>query len=77
MNLDKLTHLLCLAFQCSDGPFQIKVSYSDHDEWASLSKEEIKNLSDQQDIKQIDICNPGKDRRWHQRLGDDRRTNRI
>jgi hypothetical protein len=69
--------MLCLAFQMSEGPYETKVSYMDHDEWLKLSREEIENLSDLTDIRQIDICNPSKERRWMDRLTFDRRTQTI
>jgi hypothetical protein len=73
MNLSKLSILLCLAFQESDGPFHVSVECNQGVVWAHYTKQQIGELSDIECIVCIDVCEPRSDRRWHQRLTEDRR----
>lgn len=76
MNLKKINHLLALAFQNSDGPYEVIVRY---DNGTSLSgpmtKDRISALSEKESVVEIKIGTrltnrrkterPGhKDRRW-------------
>jgi len=76
MNLDKLTILLCLAFQESEGPFEVDVKTSDSTVRMRLMKEEIKKLSNNPSIIEIDIRTPVSDRRLKERWTKYRRINR-
>ena len=74
MILNKLDIMLCWAFANSDGPFNIKVSYADHNEWSVSSKLEIGNLSDLDSVSQIEIIDIRLERRWRERTNSsDRR----
>lgn len=73
MKLFKIDIMLCLAFQ-EEGPFDVKVTYSDHVEWKKLSREQIDNLSDIDDVCSIEVCIPRNDRRWRNRDNKDRRN---
>ncbi len=76
MNLDKLTILLCLAFQESEGPFDVDVKLSDSVSRMRLMKNEIKELSMSPSIIEIDISIPIADRRSKERWTRHRRVNR-
>lgn len=74
MIVEKLDAMLCLAFQNSEGPFKVKVSYLDHYDWLELSKSEIESLSDLEPVIKIEIVNVLPERRWRDRLSSsDRR----
>ena len=69
MNLNKLDLMLCLAFQESEGPFNVEVKFynpldKNTQEIFILSKQEIRNVSMWDEIKSISIVEPFKDRRW-------------
>lgn len=78
MNINKLETMLCLAFQESDGPFDIVIRFRNNEKlpWRiSASKEEIKKFSNEDCIEYIALTNPIKDRRWIGRQDNDRRKN--
>lgn len=76
MNLDKLTVLLCLAFQESEGPFDVNVKMSSSVSRMRLMKNEIKELSMSPSVVEIDIGVPIADRRSKERWTKNRRINR-
>lgn len=65
--------MLCLALQ-EEGPFNVKITYSDHVEWKKLSKQEIDQLSDIDEVSTIEICLPRRERRWRNRGKKERRN---
>jgi hypothetical protein len=73
MKLFKLDVMLCLALQ-EEGPFNVKITYSDHVEWKKLSKQEIDQLSDIDEVSTIEICLPRRERRWRNRGKKERRN---
>jgi hypothetical protein len=73
MKINKLDVMLCLAFQGGEGPFDVKVSYSDRIEWSKYTKQQIEDLSDLDAIVSIEICLPRSERRWRDRGGFDPR----
>jgi hypothetical protein len=79
MNIDKLSVMLCLGFQESDGPFNVIIklinSKSNRQEIHKkrISKEEIKSFSDNQFVISIDIAKPIDDRRSKDRWKNHRR----
>lgn len=75
MNILKLDNVLCLALQSSEGPFDIKIKFIDHNEWACISKQEIENLSNLDTVLSIESCLPRSDRRWNIRVGKRPRRN--
>ena len=76
MIISKLTILLTIAFQESEGPFDIEATYTDHVEHKTLTKDQIGELSDIKGVIIIDIRKPSGERRWHHRTVNDRRINR-
>lgn len=76
MNLKKINHLLALAFQNSEGPFEVIVKYDNGTSLSgSMTKERISTLSEKESVVEIKIGTrltnrrkterPGyKDRRW-------------
>lgn len=73
MQLNKISVLLCLGMQESEGPFSVCVISENKKEFLKLSRNEIKNLSDGKEILSIDIVAPIKERRWWNRGTKDRR----
>lgn len=71
--------MLCLGFQESDGPFDVIIKFINSGTGQQeiskkrLSKEEIKNLSDDQLVIRIDIAEPIDDRRSKERWVNERR----
>lgn len=79
MNINKLSVMLCLAFQESDGPFDVVIKLINSKNGQQeinkkrISKEDIKILSDSQFIIEIDIAEPIDDRRLKDRWQNNRR----
>lgn len=73
MNLDKLTALLCFAFQESEGPFNVDVKFCNSIVRMRLMKNEIKKLSMSPSIMEIAISTSVVDRRSKERWTKNRR----
>lgn len=67
---------MCLAFQESDGPFNIDVKFDGFASKLRLMKEDIKKLSEDSFVIEIDICTPITDRRSEERWQKQRRINK-
>lgn len=63
MNLNKLDIMLCFAFQESEGPFKICIQYKNKKEWSQYFREDIKILSDSDNVINITIVSPKSERR--------------
>lgn len=74
MKLDKFDVMLCLAYQGSEGPLDVRVDYTQHSEWLNLTKDQIDQLSDIDAVHFIAIEEPRSDRRWRQRGSKERRS---
>lgn len=70
MNLDKLDVMLCLSFQESDGPINIVIEYLDKTVLSNMTKEEIKNLSDNELVVSIKIADIVPKKRWIERYSE-------
>lgn len=64
MNLDKIDTALCFAFSVGEGPFYIKITYTDQVVYRWITSEIIKLISDNPCVVNIEL---------DQRLIDDRR----
>lgn len=73
MNLDKISSLLCFAFQ-DEGPFQIKLVFDGGTEETLLTREEIKTCSDSEFCQSLDFSKRISNRRWRDRGSNDRRN---
>lgn len=74
MKLYKFDIMLCLAYQGSDGPFDVRIHRNNGDVWLCLTKDEIDCFSDMDDVLVIYIQEPRSDRRWIMRNDKDRRS---
>lgn len=75
MNLSKIDISLCLAFQASEGPFDVLIHVDDIVDEASLTKEEIGVLSNQEFLNFVEMSNRIlTDRRWRDRGTEERRS---
>jgi hypothetical protein len=59
--------MLCRAFQDSDGPFPIRIRFSEKMEHAFLTIDEIGNISEWEETAYIELVKLQKDRRWRER----------
>jgi len=73
MNVSKISTMLCLGFQESEGPFSVLITFEGGQEAATLSKTEIQTLSDQELVIHIDLDRRDVDRRWRDRNKSERR----
>lgn len=75
VDLSKLDSLLCFAFQHSNGPFDVVITKKDNFNYVLLTKQDILDISDQEDIISIKLAEriTTKSRRWRKRGLSDRR----
>jgi hypothetical protein len=74
MDVTKIGTTLCLAFQISDGPFNVIVKYEQSISKLKLSKDEVKKLSMDPSVMEIDISSLVDDRRSKERWTKVRRV---
>ncbi len=63
MNLDKLTIPLCFAFQQGEGPFKVCIEYNNKKEWRILLRDDIKRMSDLENVVSISLAHLSEERR--------------
>jgi hypothetical protein len=75
MNLDKLDVTVCMAFQASEGPFDVLIHVDGAVDEATLTKEEIDVLSQQEFLVSLEMSRRVlTDRRWIDRGTGERRS---
>lgn len=67
MIVDKIDTGLCRAFQDMDGPFEVAVWFGGTSVVAFLTKNEICNMSEWEEVVAISLFEAKKERRWRKR----------
>lgn len=73
MNITRLSIMLCLALQVSDGPYLVLINFDGGQEEALVTKEELQVLSNQEFVLSIETSRRLDDRRWRDRKERERR----
>jgi len=63
MNIDKIDIALCFAFQQGEGPFKVCVEFNNKKEWSILLRDDIKKISDLDNVVSISLAPLSEERR--------------
>ena len=69
MTIQKLSVMLCLAFQDQTEDYDIEISYAAgwKAQWFGVNQKQIITLSEQENVISIDLYEPKEERRWRER----------
>jgi hypothetical protein len=69
MLLNKLSVILCLAFQDQTEDYDVEISYAAgwKAQWFGVNQKQISDIAEQENVVSIDLYEPKTERRWRKR----------